>query len=157
MKQATALFGAMLANGYKPSLRLYNNILDGLHDAGNLDASQYSKILKDMVSKGCVPDLNSYNILIASSCQARKTDDAYALLQLMKANDCVLDNMTFSAMMCGLCILKKADKAYTLYKKMLMKQSPPAIHVCKLLAVFAKRGEAGISKNGSKIFQIIRF
>ncbi|KAH7301316.1 hypothetical protein KP509_23G019800 [Ceratopteris richardii] len=134
VKEAVRLFDVMLVNDFKPSVALYNTLLEGLHDSGMLDGSRYTTILKNMVSKDCVPDLNTYNILIASNCQAGKMEEAYAILELMKGNRCVPDNMTFTTMICGLCIIQRADNAFKLYKKMLLKQSPPPIHVCKLLA-----------------------
>ncbi|KAL6186098.1 hypothetical protein ACLB2K_042220 [Fragaria x ananassa] len=113
-EQALKVFYRIREFGYKPSVKIYNHLLDALLCENRfwMINPVYVKMKKD----GMVPNVFTYNILLKALCKNDRVDGAHKLLGEM-SKGCCPDTVSYTTVVSALCRLGKVDEARELAYK----------------------------------------
>ncbi|XP_071708169.1 pentatricopeptide repeat-containing protein At1g73400, mitochondrial [Rutidosis leptorrhynchoides] len=97
------------------------------------------KLVDDMASSGCLPDVSTYREMIEGLCSAGKTDAAYKFLDDMGKKGYPPDIVTYNCFLKVLCDHKDSEEAIRLYNKMIEVGCKPSVQTYNMLvAMFYK-------------------
>lgn len=100
------------------------------------------KLVDNMVSSGCVPDVSTYRGMIEGMCLAGKIEAAYKFLEDMGNKGYPPDIVTYNCFLKVLCDHKDSQEVVKLYKKMIEVGCVPSVQTYNmLLMMFFKMGD----------------
>nr|XP_043613507.1 pentatricopeptide repeat-containing protein At1g73400, mitochondrial [Erigeron canadensis] len=100
------------------------------------------KLVDDMLSSGCLPDVSTYREIIEGMCSVGKTKAAYKFLEDMGSKGYPPDIVTYNCFLKVLCDHKNSEEALRLYKKMNDVGCKPSVQTFNILVMmFFKLGE----------------
>ncbi|KAF7834555.1 putative pentatricopeptide repeat-containing protein [Senna tora] len=77
------------------------------------------EIFRNLLVKGCHPNVKTYTIMIGGLCRDGLLDEAVALLSKMEDNNCLPDVVTFGTIISAMLKKNKSDKAEELHLEMI--------------------------------------
>lgn len=91
------------------------------------------KVLTDMISSGCLPDVSTYKEVIDGMCSAGQIEAAYKFLEEMGRTSYPPDIVTYNCFLKVLCDNKNSVEALSLYKKMIEGGCIPSVQTYNIL------------------------
>lgn len=127
--------------GIKPSVFLYNKILDALVRTNNLDLAL--EVYGDFKKDGLAPEHITYMILIKGLCRKGRMDEVFGLLGEMRARLCKPDVFAYTAMIRSLVAVGNLDGAWKIWGEMSRDRvKPDVMSYTTLITGFCKGNEA---------------
>ncbi|KAF3794729.1 Pentatricopeptide repeat-containing protein [Nymphaea thermarum] len=102
--------------GCKPSVFIYNRILDALVKSQHLDLAL--GVYGDFKNDGCVEESITFMILIKGLCKAGRIDEAFEILDRMRRNLCKPDVFAYTAMIRTLVRAENLDGSWRVWEEM---------------------------------------
>ncbi|CAI9777041.1 unnamed protein product [Fraxinus pennsylvanica] len=144
----------MMKMGHTPDNFMYNTAIDTFCKSAKTYAimivalaqndrmEECFKLLVDMRSSGCLPDVSTYKDLIEGMCLVGKIEAAYRVLDEMSKSGYPPDVVTYNCFLKVLCDNKDSNEAITLYRKMIEVNCEPSVQTYNMLIVmFFKMGD----------------
>lgn len=95
--------------GCKPTVRIYNHLLDLLLDENRFQL--INPVYNNMKGEGLEPNVFTYNILIKALCQNGKVDGACKLLVEMSSKGCPPDAVSYTTIVSSMCKIGQVEEA----------------------------------------------
>lgn len=108
-EQALKTFYRMQDFRVKPTVKIYNHILDALLDENRFQ--MINPIYSNMKKDGMEPNVFTYNILLKALCKNNRVDGAHKLLVEMSSKGCDPDEVSYTTLISSLCKLGKVKEA----------------------------------------------
>lgn len=106
---ALKTFYRMQDFGCKPTVKIYNHVLDALLSENRFQ--MINPIYNNMKKDGVEPNVFTYNILLKALCKNKRVDAAHKLLVEMYGKGCSPDEVSYTTMISSLCQLGKLEEA----------------------------------------------
>ncbi|KAM3324081.1 hypothetical protein P3S67_005232 [Capsicum chacoense] len=107
-EQALKTFYRIQDFGCKPTVRIYNHLLDALLSENRFH--MINLIYSNMKKDGIVPNVYTYNILLKALCKNNRVDGAQKLLVEMSNKGCSPDEVSYTTIVSSLCKFGKVKK-----------------------------------------------
>nr|GEX40882.1 pentatricopeptide repeat-containing protein At1g73400, mitochondrial [Tanacetum cinerariifolium] len=101
--------------------------------ARNNKMDECFKLVDDMLSSGCLPDVSTYREIIEGLCLAGKVNAAYKFLKDMGGKGYPADIVTYNCFLKVLCDSKDSEEALRLYKRMIEVGCVPSVQTFNML------------------------
>lgn len=108
-EQALKMFYRIREFGLKPTVKIYNHILDALLAENRF--SMINPIYSNMKRDGMEPNVFTYNILLKALCKNNRVDGAYKLLVEMGNKGCAPDAVSYTTIVSSMCKLGQVEEA----------------------------------------------
>ncbi|QHO43362.1 Pentatricopeptide repeat-containing protein [Arachis hypogaea] len=112
--QALKMFYRIREFGCKPTVKIYNHLLDAL--LGENRFQMISPVYNNMKGEGLEPNGFTYNMLLKALCKNGKVDGACKLLEEMSNKGCPPDAVSYTTIVSSVCKLGQVEKAKELAK-----------------------------------------
>ncbi|KAJ9555142.1 hypothetical protein OSB04_009756 [Centaurea solstitialis] len=142
-RKAVELLEFMRAKGTfmsAPTAKTYSIMIVAFARNNRMD--ECFKLVDEMASSGCLPDVSTYREMIEGMCLAGKIEAAYKFLEDMGRKGYPPDIVTYNCFLKVLCDHKDSQEAVKLYKKMIEAGCVPSVQTYNmLLMMFFKMGD----------------
>ncbi|MED6191821.1 hypothetical protein PIB30_004032 [Stylosanthes scabra] len=112
--QALKMFYRIREFGCKPTVKIYNHLLDALLSENRFQ--MISPVYNNMKGEGLEPNVFTYNILLKALCKNGKVDGACKMLEEMSKKGCSPDAVSYTTIVSSVCNLGQVEKAKELAK-----------------------------------------
>ncbi|KAL8244921.1 hypothetical protein R6Q59_011179 [Mikania micrantha] len=136
LSEASELLEFMKSKGTlmsSPTAKTYAIIIIAFARNNRMD--ECFKLVDDMVTSGCLPDVSTYREMIEGMCLAGKVKAAYKFLEDMKNMGYPPDIVTYNCFLKVLCDHKDNEEALRLYKKMIEVGCTPSVQTFNMLVM----------------------
>lgn len=124
-----------------PTAKTYSIMI--IEYARNNKMNECFKLVDDMLSSGCLPDVSTYREIIEGMCLTGKVNAAYNFLEEMGNKGYPPDIVTYNCFLKVLCENKDSEEAIKLYKKMIEVGCVPSVQTFNMLVMmFFKMDDA---------------
>ncbi|KDP32849.1 hypothetical protein JCGZ_12141 [Jatropha curcas] len=143
-KNVYRVLNDMDCKGVKPNSRTFNIILSNLIGYGATDEA--FKVFRKMI-KVCMPDADTYTMMIKMFCEKNNLEMALNMWKYMKKQEFVPSMHTFSVLINGLCEKGDASQACVLFEEMIEKGiRPSGVTFGRLRHLLIKEGREDVVK-----------
>lgn len=108
-EQALKMFYRIGEFGCKPTVKIYNHLLDALLSENRFQI--INPLYTNMKKDGLIPNVFTYNILLKALCKNDRVDAAHKLFVEMSSKGCPPDVVSYTTMVSSLCKAGKIDDA----------------------------------------------
>jgi len=140
-ERALKLFYRIKEFGCKPTVKIYNHLLDALVGEAENRFHAIGAVYENMKGEGLEPNVFTYNILLKALCKNGKVDGACKLLVEMSKRGCVPDKVSYTTVVAGMCRDGRVDEAREAAKRFGVES---VVSVCNALVCgLCKEGRIG--------------
>ncbi|KAG9442564.1 hypothetical protein H6P81_018418 [Aristolochia fimbriata] len=135
VKKAIAVLDSVSQFGKKPTLKLFNSVLDVLVSEDIDLAKDFYK--EKMICAGFEGDDYTFGILMKGLCSTNRVGDAFKLLSLMKSRGLKPNTVIYNTLLHALCRLSKVGRARSLMREMV---EPNDVTFNIMISAYCKEG-----------------